>query len=262
MPRKPRLDAPGVLHHVMGRGIERMNIFDNDTDRNDFLLRLASQCQKTRLIVYAWALMSNHFHLLLRTGTQPLSAVMKKILTGYVVNFNRRHARSGHLFQNRYKSIVCEDDPYLLELSRYIHLNPLRAGIVDGLKKLNNYPWTGHSALMGKVKRDWQDTETILDYFGKRRKEASVKYEEYVREGVNQGRRPDLGGGGLIRSFRGWSEVVSLRRKGIKVASDDRILGRGEFVEGIIAEAAEREKETLRLRRKGIDLGSSIKSVG
>ncbi|MBW1678525.1 MAG: hypothetical protein JRJ08_00005, partial [Deltaproteobacteria bacterium] len=153
-------------------------------------------------------------------------------------------------FQNRYKSIVCEDDLYLLELTRYIHLNPLRAGIAGSIKALYKYPWAGHSAIMGRVKRDWQDTETVLGYFGKRRKEAILKYAGYVKEGIKQGRRPDLVGGGLIRSLGGWSEVVSLRRKGIKVVSDERILGSSEFIEGIISEAEEREKETLRITRK------------
>jgi putative transposase len=110
--------------------------------------------------------MSNHFHILARTGSQSLPKGMRKLLTGYVVNFNKRHKRSGHLFQNRYKSIVCEDDPYLLELTRYIHLNPLRAGMVDGLDKLNSYLWSGHSVLMGRVPRDWQESESILVYFG------------------------------------------------------------------------------------------------
>jgi len=105
--------------------------------------------------------MSNH-HLLIRTARQPLSHNMRKLLTGYVVNFNRRHKRYGHLFQNRYKSIICEDDPYLLELTRYIHLNPLRANMVKNLEELNEYPWSGHSAIMGKVKRGWQDIDTLL----------------------------------------------------------------------------------------------------
>ena len=86
-------------------------------------------------------------------------------MTGYVVNYNRRHKRYGHLFQNRYKSILCEDDPYLLELTRYIHLNPLRAGIVKGIKSLNTYKWCGHSVIMGNVERKWQDTDTVLAYF-------------------------------------------------------------------------------------------------
>src|SRR4030042_698114 len=153
MARQPRLDAPEALHHVMGRGIERTNIFRTNQDRDDFLNRLANQCLEGNIVVYAWCLLSNHFHLLVRTGRQPLSRVMKKLLTGYVVNFNLRHKRTGHLFQNRYKSIICEDDPYLLELTRYIHLNPVRAGMVGGVEELNHYRWAGHSAIMGNVER-------------------------------------------------------------------------------------------------------------
>src|SRR4030043_179551 len=141
MPRRPRLDAPGALHHVMGRGIERTRIFRNDRDREDFLNRLADLCTAGDLIVYAWSLMPNHFHLLVRTGRQPISKRWRKLLTGDVVNFNLRHKRYGHLFQHRYKSIICEEDPYLLELTRYIHPNPLRAGIVDDLKGLSQQ-WT------------------------------------------------------------------------------------------------------------------------
>ncbi len=157
MPRQPRLDAPGALHHVMGRGIERTKIFRTDRDREDFLNRLADLCGDESLVVYAWSLMPNHFHLLVRTGREPISKSMRKLLTGYAVNFNLRHKRYGHLFQNRYKSIICEDDPYLLELTRYIHLNPLRAGMVGDVEGLNRYRWAGHSAIMRRVKRDWQD---------------------------------------------------------------------------------------------------------
>jgi len=245
----------------MGRGIERTEIFRDDIDRNDFLQRLAIQCEKRRLIVYAWVLMSNHFHLLVRTGSEPLALGMKKILSGYVGNYNRRHKRCGHLFQNRYKSIVCEDDPYLLELTRYIHLNPLRAGIVISMKALNKYSWSGHAVIMGRIIRDWQNTETVLGYFGKRRGQAIEKYEHYVKEAIRQGKRDDLTGGGLVRSMGGWGEVLSLRRKGIKVASDDRILGSSEFIEELLAEAEKRERETLRLHRKVVNLNRLAESI-
>ena len=260
MPRQPRLDAPGALHHVMGRGIERTNIFRVDRDRDDFVDRLAKQCLDGNLIVYAWCLLSNHFHLLVRTGREPISRSMKKLLTGYVVNFNLRHKRTGHLFQNRYKSIICEDDPYLLELTRYIHLNPLRAGMVGNLEGLNNFRWAGHSVIMGRVDRKWQDINTVLGYFGRGRK-AIEKYEQFVREGVSQGRRPELVGGGLIRSVGGWSQVLSLKRRGIKVASDGRILGGEEFIERLLSEAEEREKETLRLSRKVPDLATLARRI-
>ena len=162
------------------------------------------------------------------------------------MNFNRRHKRYGHLFQNRYKSILCEDDPYLLELTRYIHLNPIRGGVVPGLAALKMYPWTGHAAIMGAGSPAWQETETILAHFGTTRRRAARRYEEFVRAGVAQGRRPELVGGGLIRSLGGSSQVLPLRRRGVKVASDERILGNGEFIEQLRADAAHRERDTLR----------------
>ena len=186
---------------------------------------------------------------------------MRKLLTGYVVNYNRRHKRYGHLFQNRYKSIICEDDPYLLELTRYIHLNPLRAGIVKDLKELKGYKYCGHSCIMGMVKREWQDTNTVLGYFGKRRKRAIEKYEDFVGKGIEAGSRPELVGGGLIRSHGGWSQVLSLRRAGSKVYSDERILGSSEFVKKVIADAEEKTKESLRLSLKISDLPSLAKEV-
>ena len=125
MPRTARLDAPGVLHHVMIRGIERRKIFRNDKDREDFIERLEVLCPETQTNCYAWAFMSNHAHFLFRTGMSPLSRFMRRLLTGYAIGFNLRHSRRGPLFQNRYKSIVCQEDAYLQELVRYIHLNPI-----------------------------------------------------------------------------------------------------------------------------------------
>jgi len=245
----------------MGRGVIGLKIFGNKKDREDFLERVAHLVLNDALRVYAWALMRNHFHLLVRTGKQPLSDSMRKLLTGYAVNFNRRHGRYGHLFQNRYKSILCEDDPYLLELTRYIHLNPLRAGAVKRMKELRGYLWCGHSAIMGKTERRWQDTEAVLAYFGKRRRRAAEKYEDFVEEGIALGRRPELVGGGLVRSLGGWSQVLSLRRTGSKVFSDERILGGGEFVQDIISKAEKRAKETLRLSSKIPDLSSLAKEI-
>ncbi len=261
MPRQPRLDAPETLHHVIGRGIEGIKIFRKDKDREDFLSRLGTLCQKGFLMAYAWSLMESHFHLLVRTGQQPLSKSMRKLLTGYVINFNRRHRRYGHLFQNRYKSIVCEDDPYLIELTRYIHLNPVRARVVEDMGALSKYPWTGHSVLMGEKKRDWQETDAILAYFGRRKKRARIKYEEFVREGIVKGRRPELVGGGLIRSLGGWAEVLAVRRKGNKASSDQRILGNSEFVEDLLSEVDGREKETLRFSGPVRDLGLVAKEI-
>jgi putative transposase len=261
MPRHARLDAPGTLHHVMGRGIPGVTLFVAEVDCEDFLGRLADLAQHGHLQVYAWALMPTHFHLLLRTGRQALAASMRKLLTGFAVNFNRRHKRYGHLFQNRYKSIVCEEDPYLLELTRYIHLNPLRAGLVPTLARLRAYPWTGHAALLGRQPREWQDTGAILGRFGRRRGVALRRYEAFVRDGVSRGRRPELVGGGLIRSAGGWSQVVALRRKGEKTIADERILGGGEFAETLLAEAGVQTWQTLRVAQRAADLGALGRKV-
>ncbi len=129
MPRKSRIDAPGALHHIIVRGIERRKVFADDMDRNNFVDRLSAIVTDTNTACYAWALIPNHFHLFLRTGQVPVATVMRRLLTGHAGYFNKRHRRSGHLFQNRYKSILCQEDTYLLELVRYIHLNPLRAKI-------------------------------------------------------------------------------------------------------------------------------------
>ncbi len=165
MPRLARLDAPGVLHHVMGRGIERRKILLNDIDRNDFIDRLSVLAQDGAMEIYAWDLMPNHFHLLCKTKNLPLASSMRRLLTGYVVNFNKRHRKYGHLFQNRNKSIVCQEDVYLKELVRYIHLNLLRAGLVKDLKELNRNPWSGHSALAGKVKRGMVEHQVCAVFF-------------------------------------------------------------------------------------------------
>jgi REP element-mobilizing transposase RayT len=109
MPRQARLDAPGTLHHVMIRGIEKRNIVDDNWDRTAFVSRLGDQAKKTGTSIYAWSLLKNHAHFLLRSGYSGLPKFMRRFLTGYAVGYNRRHKRFGHLFQNRYKSILCED---------------------------------------------------------------------------------------------------------------------------------------------------------
>ncbi len=143
MPRQSRIDAPGALHHIIARGIARKEIFRDDVDRDNFLDRLCAILKETKTVCYAWALIPNHFHLLLRTGSAPIATAMRRLLTGYAVSHNRRHRRYGHLFQNRYKSILCQEDVYLLELVRYIHLNALRAGLVSDLNQLGKYPYSG-----------------------------------------------------------------------------------------------------------------------
>jgi len=233
MPRQPRLDAPETLHHVMVRGLERRALFRDDQDRVDFVTRLAALAAQGALTVYAWALLPNHAHLVVRTGTRPLPRSMRRLLTGYAGAFNRRHKRVGHLFQNRYKSIVVEEEPYLLELVRYLHLNPLRAGVVKSLPALDRYPWTGHSGLLGMVPRPWQAVGAILGQFGPTPRRARAAYRAFVAEGLGRGRRPELQGGGLIRSLGGWAAVATLRRGREAYQGDERVLGSSAFVEAL-----------------------------
>lgn len=203
---------------------------------------------------YAWAFMPNHAHFLLRTGQEPLSKLMRRLLTGYVIGFNWRHKRRGQLFQNRYKSIICQEETYLQELVRYIHLDPIRAGIVQTLDELKSYKYCGHSVLMGKVKREWQNTDYVLGYFGKSKEKARKEYESFVKKGFNQARKNELTGGGLIRSLGGWIEAKEVLKSGVHIMSDEKILGDSDFVDSIILQSEEHYERRHRLKRKGYNL--------
>ena len=255
MPRNSRIDAVGALHHIMVRGIEKSEVFRSDADRDHFVERLGGILQETETRCYAWALIPNHFHLLLRTGPVPISTVMRRLLTGYALWYNRRHRRHGHLFQNRFKSILCQEDSYLLELVRYIHLNPIRAGLVRDLNELGRYAYSGHSVLMGKMEKPWQDTKGVLGMFGAKLGHARRSYRSFVERGLAQGRRQDLTGGGLLRSAGGWEEVKALREENTCQRSDERILGDGDFVARVLSSAEEAMEKRYALRASGVDLG-------
>ncbi|MFQ5668122.1 MAG: transposase [Candidatus Binatia bacterium] len=184
----------------------------------------------------AWALLPNHFHLLLRTTAVPLSDLMRCLNTGYAGCFNRRHRRSGYLFYNRFKSILVEEEPYLLELVRYIHLNPIRAAIVAGVGQLDDYPWTGHAALVGHLQRPWQATAAVLALFARREPQAREAYRRFVEAGAGDRRRPELTGGGLRRSRCGWLTRFDNVRGRDLWAFDERVLGSSDFVRQVLAE--------------------------
>ena len=261
MPRKARIDAPGALHHIIVRGIDRCAIFRDDHDCDLYLERLDLILTDTETPCYAWALIPNHFHLLLKTGRTPLSSVMRRLLTGHAVYFNRRHHRHGHLFQNRYKSILCQEETYLRELVRYVHLNPLRAGLVEDMKALDSYPYCGHSGLLGKIKREWQQIDYVLGFFGKRKAEARKRYRNFVVEGIKHGQRPELTGGGLLRSIGGWAALKSIRSEKDWVKSDERILGDSDFVNSVLRHADEQMEKSYRLRSEGFGLDDIAKRV-
>src|SRR3990172_8524700 len=250
MPRAARLDLPGLLQHVIARGAERGRIFADDADREDFCARMGRLLEETGTVCLTWALLPNHFHLLLRSEGTPIAEFMRRLLTGYVVRFNLRHRRSGRLFQNRYKSIVCEEEEYLLELVRYVGLNPLRAGLAKNMEELAAYRWGGHSVLMGNAAMPGQAVEEGLTRFGGRLPEARSRYAQFVAAGVAAGRRGELVGGGLRRSLE------LLGKTGERESFDERVLGAGGFVESL------RRAEELRGRlRPAIGLPDLIGRV-
>ncbi|MFH1379788.1 MAG: transposase [bacterium] len=232
MPRKPRLDIPGYLYHVIIRGIEKRLIFKDSRDYNEFLRRFGEILEEEKGISFAWALMPNHAHMLVRSGVNGLASIMRKVLTGYAVYFNGRHKRVGHLFQNRYRSTLCDMDAYLLMLIRYIHLNPLKAKIVKNINELNNYTWTGHSVIMGKKQYSWQDVNSVLALFNPMRAKAVTQYLQYIQEGRDE--EVDLEGGGLMRST---GEKLLTNRKTDHIVADERILGGRPFVETVLDES-------------------------
>ena len=261
MPRQSRIDAPGALHHIICRGIERNTIFADNGDRDDFVSRLGTILGATSTRCFAWALIPNHFHLLLQTGSTPIATVMRRLLTGYAVSYNRRHSRHGHLFQNRYKSILCQDEPYLLELVRYIHLNPLRAGIFHTLDELERYPYSGHPQIIATKPLPWMATEEILQRFGKRPSSARKAYAAFVAEGAAQGKRPELTGGGLVRSAGGWQGIRAAKDAGAFLKSDERILGDSRFVAAVLKTAEEKLADKAAYARQGIDLDRIVRIV-
>jgi REP element-mobilizing transposase RayT len=253
MPRGARLDIPGLLQHVIVRGIEKRDIFLDHRDRRLFLERLSNLLNDTETLCYAWSLIPNHFHLLLLPTKFKLAVLMRRLLTSYAVTFNLTHNRTGHLFQNRYKSIVCEKEPYLLELIRYIHLNPIRAGLVNNLKELDRYPWSGHAVLMGNRQMDGQVLEEVLHHFGKNISRAREKYRQFIADGLTTGHRDDLVGRGLKR------------RKGIKNDSadrdhfDPRVLGSRTFIDSLQENKVLRERINISLPLS--DLVDRVSSV-
>ncbi|MDA8104140.1 MAG: transposase [Nitrospiraceae bacterium] len=258
MPRQARLDIPGALHHIMVRGIDKTAIFKDDEDKARFLERLGHNITEGKCTVYAWVLMSNHVHILFKSGRDGISSVMRRLLTWYAQYYNRRHRRMGHLFENRYKSILCEEDAYLLALVRYIHLNPMRAGILKTMEDLDHYSWSGHRTIIDRAKDPWMDAEYILAQFGDNRRKALREYRRFMAEGAGQGHSRELTGGGLVRSQGGWSQVLAMRRRGRQEEFDERILGGGDFVNNILKEAEDRQLRQLKAKRSGKNIQKII----
>jgi len=258
MPLKARLDAYGTLHHVIAKGVERSPIFRDDTDITDFLERLGTLAEETKTTVYAWALIPNHFHILLSSGPHNLPYFMRRLLTGYAIGFNRRHKRAGHLFQNRYTSVVCEEDPYFMELIRYIHLNPFMAHIVDSMEQLDSYRFAGHSVIMGKNYLSWQDTGYVFSWFDSSRK----SYRSFIQKSIDHG-TTELDRDGLIRSLGERLEASHTKGRDL-VLTDQRILGAGDFVEQLLEQKIKQQNISLAERTHAMEdiLKRHCKEVG
>lgn len=261
MPREGRLHIPGGCYHIIGRGLERRYIFDLIEDKENFLSRLGENLDRSQAQCLAWALMSNHYHLLIRAGRSPLSKLMAPLLSGYAGYYNRRHDRSGYVFQNRFKSILCDVDNYLKQLVRYIHRNPVRAGIVENTRELERYRWTGHAGVFGHCRQSWHDVDRMLEFFGQSRRAARNRYREFVTVDQPGDSRINLSGGGLVRSSGSWESLSRLRDEHRCRIGDERILGAPEFVARVLRQDELTVDLRTALERVGWDLEKLINHV-
>lgn len=258
MPRQPRLDYPGAIHHVMVRGIDGRDIFLDESGRNDFVERAGALFLATATACFAWALIPNHWHLILRTGLKPLWRVMLKLLSGFARTFNARHQRRGYVFQDRYKAILVEDDDYLDELVRYVHLNPIRAGIVEDVEALADYPWTGHAELLGNGPERLCSVEEVLARFGRTVAGARRNLSTWVEEGIASEGACAGTLEKLAERFAGHKPEANRRLTRFAPKQHTRVLGSNRFVEEILLQVEEQESRHLRLRNSAWSVNEVI----
>jgi REP element-mobilizing transposase RayT len=189
MARKPRLEVEGGLYHLITRGVDRRDIFHSPEDHQKFLTLLAVQKAKLPFFLYAYCLMTNHVHLLIERRADDIGRIMHRVLTGYTQYYNRRYRRSGHVLQGRHKAILCQSDPYLGELVRYIHLNPVRAKMV---RKPENYPYSSHRAYIGTEPAGIVDVDPVLRFFAVRKAVARERFAKHVAAGLKLGHLAEM----------------------------------------------------------------------
>ena len=257
MARKPRIYYPGALYHVMLRGNGGADIFFEDTDRRHFLGLVEEGVVRYRHRIHAFCLMANHVHFALQVGEVVLSKIMQNLSFRYTGWINKGRKRTGHLFQGRYKAILVDRDSYLLELTRYIHLNPVRVGLV---KDPAAYRWSGHRYYIGKEKVPWLTTDWVLSQFGKEAGRARARYSEFVAEGIGEGRREEFHKGDHEGQLLGDDNFVSLvlERAEIKI-------GRPPSLGAIVAEVCREvgvSEGKLRVRGRGSQAAQARWMVG
>jgi len=250
MGRSRRLDWNHAVHHVMARGIERTSIFKDDNDKAQFVSRIEKCVAQTGISIFAWALMPNHIHLLIQTCAEPLSKFMQKLLTGHAIYFNKKYGRVGHLFQNRYKSILVQADIYLLKLVRYIHINPLKAEIVSDYQMLRSYPWTGHPGLIHPGYYPWQETAQVLNTFSGNKTTKIDKYAQFIEEteevAYQDGR---FSQGSFLLGNKGLVSLNEIKIEEIGEHSQYRVLGDLEFASEIYRKLSVLRNGQVRDRR-------------
>ncbi len=223
-------------------------ILETDADKRSFLARLDFLASGMDFRVYAWALMPNHFHLLIEIGYNRLHEIMQRLLGGFSISYNRRHGHRGHVFMSRFKSILVCRDEYLYKLIRYIHLNPVRAGMVDSLSELADYPWTGHKAIINGEEHVWHRVKDVLSAFGTDEADSRSAYLSYLAAGIGDG-DSELMESGSLRICRGGL----VREKG--ACSDQRrydyvgmVLGSRDFAVGAALMLDDRRRQ---IRKRG-----------
>ncbi|MBD3422704.1 MAG: hypothetical protein GF398_21530 [Chitinivibrionales bacterium] len=234
MPRIARFEYPGAMVHIMSRGLDGMKIFQDSMDRAFFLSHLRDGLKRTGYMCYAWTLMDTHYHLFLRTSELPMSFLMRSLNGSYGKYYNKKYHRRGYLFQDRFKSILCYEQDYARQMIRYIHLNPVRAGLVEGLEELATWDWCGHGFLLNAPRatgRSFQNREEALRRFGKTENEAIDAYTSYLVEGLEKNRQKAAGS---LNFFLG--NAMKQSTKGLPA-----IIGNPEFVRNA------RERNALRL---------------
>lgn len=261
MARQKRLNLPGAVYHLITRGLNGAALFKDNQDRKEIIRRLAESLGTAKCLCYAWVLMNNHIHLLVRASEKPLSEFARILLTGYAIYFNRRHKRRGYLYQNRYKSILCQEDCYLLELVRYIHLNPVRAGIVKTINELDVYPWSGHAALTGRKPHTWQSTGEIMALFGQDKNKAKRAYRQFIEDGWSLGKQDELVGGGIKRGAAGWDGPKGRRDYQVVWRGDEMILGDNAFIARVLRLAEEAAVKREEFKRRGWTLDRLARQV-
>ncbi|HEX9898878.1 MAG TPA: transposase [Candidatus Methylomirabilis sp.] len=189
MARPTRIDFPGALFHVMGRGNQKQRSFRDASDYARYENLLQRYHQRYGFHVYAYVLMPNHIHLLVETDRVPLAKIMQGIQQSYTAYFNKKYRLTGHCFQGRYKAILCDRDAYLLTLVRYLHLNPVRAGLVQGPER---WGWSSHKAYLESAPSSWVSVDQILGHFGRGGPRRRTAYRRFIADGMGEGHREDL----------------------------------------------------------------------